>query len=87
MFLSIISGGAALSGTAAFCVNPLHSARYDSVPHRGLLLAIAACRCFLDLFSSGFIGPAPLKREHRNRTTLSEYSIAQWQEKGKGYHR
>jgi hypothetical protein len=59
MFLSIISGGAALSGAAIFCVIPLHSARYDSVPHFGLFFERTDCPCFLGLFASDFIVRLP----------------------------
>jgi hypothetical protein len=55
MFLSIISWGAFFCSDDAFCAMPLHSARYDSVPHTGFVFELAGRRCFLGLLASDFI--------------------------------
>jgi hypothetical protein len=55
-FLSILSGGAAHRVEPIFCMAPLHSARYDKVPHAVFAdLALVACRCFLFLSAACFM--------------------------------
>jgi hypothetical protein len=60
MILSILPGGAAQRIEPLFCVTPLLSAMYESVPQKGFAgFALEGCLCFFVLLISGFMMPTP----------------------------
>jgi hypothetical protein len=77
MSLLCSSGGAAQRIDASFCSVPLHSARYDRVPHAVFAeLAFVDSRFFLPLLSRCLIDGYP-------KTSPTDHSISQSGGKGK----